>query len=121
MEKREGIFTDHCQRQRGQPGRRYFLCQHHRPKSIQPDSLADNILSNLLLTSDLKGYVEDPAFYFLNQDARTLRSIDYLMMTHGWRRHKMENVLRTPSLNFTNYIEKDKPSADESWDSSEQT
>ena len=75
-------------------------------KSIQPDSLADNILSNLLLTSDLKGYVEDPAYYFLNQDARTLRSIDYLMMTHGWRRHKMENVLRTPSLNFTNYIEK---------------
>lgn len=75
-------------------------------KSIQPDSLADNILSNLLLTSDLKGYVEDPAFYFLNQDARTLRSIDYLMMTHGWRRHKMENVLCTPSLNFTNYIEK---------------
>lgn len=75
-------------------------------KSIQPDSLADNILSNLLLTSDLKGYVEDLAFYFLNQDARTLRSIDYLMMTHGWRRHKMENVLRTPSLNFTNYIEK---------------
>ena len=75
-------------------------------KSIQPDSLADNILSNLLLTSDLKGYVEDPAFYFLNQDARTLRSIDYLMMTHGWRRHKMENVLRTPSLNFTNYVEK---------------
>ena len=75
-------------------------------KSIQPVSLADNILSNLLLTSDLKGYVEDPAFYFLNQDARTLRSIDYLMMTHGWRRHKMENVLRTPSLNFTNYIEK---------------
>lgn len=75
-------------------------------KSIHPDSLADNILSNLLLTSDLKGYVEDPAYYFLNQDARTLRSIDYLMMTHGWRRHKIENVLRTPSLNFTNYIEK---------------
>lgn len=75
-------------------------------KSIQPDSLADNILSNLLLTSDLKGYVEAPAYYFLNQDARTLRSIDYLMMTHGWRRHKIENVLRTPSLNFTNYIEK---------------
>ena len=75
-------------------------------KSIQPDSLADNILSNLLLTSDLKGYVEDPGFYFLRQDARTLRSLDFLMMTHGWRRHKMENVLRTPSLNFTNYIEK---------------
>ena len=75
-------------------------------KSIQPDSLADNILSNLLLTSDLKGYVEDPAFYFLNQDARTLRTIDFLMMTHGWRRHHIRNVLTSPSLNLTNYIEK---------------
>ena len=75
-------------------------------KSIQPDSLADNILSNLLLTSDLKGYVEDSGFYFLRQDARTLRSLDFLMMTHGWRRYKFDNVLRAPSLNFTNYIEK---------------
>lgn len=90
----------------GNPVERTFSVSITDRKSIQPDSLADNILSNLLLTSDLKGYVEDPAYYFLNQDARTLRSIDYLMMTHGWRRHKMENVLRTPSLNFTNYIEK---------------
>ena len=67
---------------------------------------ADNIVSNLLLTSDLKGYVEDPGFYFLRQDARTLRSLDFLMMTHGWRRYKFDNVLRAPSLNFTNYIEK---------------
>ena len=28
------------------------------------------------------------------------------MMTHGWRRYKFDNVLRAPSLNFTNYIEK---------------
>lgn len=90
----------------GNPVEGTFSVSITNRKSIQPDSLADNILSNLLLTSDLKGYVEDPAYYFLNQDARTLRSIDYLMMTHGWRRHKMENVLRTPSLNFTNYIEK---------------
>lgn len=74
-------------------------------RSIQPDSLADNILSNLLLTSDLKGYIEDPGFYFLSQDARTLRLVDFLMMTHGWRRHQLKNVLQTPSLNFTNYIE----------------
>ena len=91
---------------KGNPVNGSFSVSITNRKSIQPDSLADNIVSNLLLTSDLKGYVEDPAFYFLNQDARTLRSIDYLMMTHGWRRHKMENVLRTPSLNFTNYIEK---------------
>lgn len=75
-------------------------------KSVRPDSLADNILSNLLLTSDLKGYVENPGYYFLNQNARTLRSLDYLMMTHGWRRHKYDNVLHIPQLNITHYIEK---------------
>ena len=75
-------------------------------RSIQPDTLADNILSNLLLTSDLKGHIENPGFYFLRQDARTLRALDFLMMTHGWRRHQFDNVLRAPSLNITNYIEK---------------
>ena len=49
-------------------------------KSIRPDSLADNIVSNLLLTSDLKGYVENPGYYFLQQDLRTLRTVDFLMM-----------------------------------------
>jgi hypothetical protein len=91
---------------KGNPVNGSFSVSITNRKSIQPDSLADNIVSNLLLTSDLKGYVEDPGFYFLRQDARTLRSLDFLMMTHGWRRHKIENVLRTPSLNFTNYIEK---------------
>lgn len=81
-------------------------------RSIQPDSLADNILSNLLLTSDLKGYVENPGYYVLQQDLRTLRTIDFLMMTHGWRRHHIRNVLTSPSLNLTNYMEKDKRSAD---------
>ncbi|WP_175630190.1 TonB-dependent receptor plug domain-containing protein [Bacteroides acidifaciens] len=75
-------------------------------RSIRPDSLADNILSNLLLTSDLKGYIEDPGYYFLHQDPRTLRTLDFLMMTHGWRRHHIKNVLTAPSLNLTNYMEK---------------
>ena len=75
-------------------------------RSIQPDSLADNILSNLLLTSDLKGYIEAPGYYFLHQDPRTLRTLDFLMMTHGWRRHHIKNVLTAPSLNLTNYMEK---------------
>lgn len=91
---------------KGNPVNGSFSVSITNRKSIQPDSLADNIVSNLLLTSDLKGYVEDPGFYFLRQDARTLRSLDFLMMTHGWRRYKFDNVLRAPSLNFTNYIEK---------------
>jgi len=27
-------------------------------------------------------------------------------MTHGWRRHHIQNVLTAPSMNLTNYMEK---------------
>ena len=74
-------------------------------KDIQTDSLADNILSNLLLTSDLKGHIENPGYYFLKQDAKTQRYLDLVMLTHGWRRHQIESVFRKPIIHIDNYIE----------------
>ncbi len=60
---------------------------------VEHDSLADNIHSNLLLTSDLKGHVEDPAFYFLHDDYRTNYYLDLLMLTQGWRRFNFGDVI----------------------------
>ncbi|HKG07239.1 MAG TPA: hypothetical protein VKB19_12305 [Pedobacter sp.] len=45
-----------------------------------------NIFSSLLLSSDLKGYIEQPNFYFLNNSAQTLKAMDNLMLTQGYRR-----------------------------------
>lgn len=55
---------------------------------------AATINSYLLLTSDLKGYVEDPNYYFLKDDRETNTALDNLMLTNGWRRFKWENVLK---------------------------
>ncbi|MHB1921981.1 MAG: MG2 domain-containing protein [Chitinophagaceae bacterium] len=55
--------------------------------------LEDNILSNLLLTSDLHGYVYHPAWYFQNQDPATLHDLDLVMMTNGWRRFSWKKIL----------------------------
>ncbi|WP_455585811.1 TonB-dependent receptor plug domain-containing protein [Bacteroides sp.] len=74
-------------------------------RNIQVDSLADNILSNLLLTSDLKGNIENPGFYFLKQDVRTEHYLDLVMLTYGWCRHRIENVLREPTVRTDYYIE----------------
>lgn len=52
-----------------------------------------NIISNLLLTSDLKGYVEDPAGYFKDQSPSTLKALDNLMLTQGWRRFDWNRIL----------------------------
>lgn len=62
----------------------------------------DNIATTLLLTSDLKGYVHDAGFYFRNKDTGTIRALDLLLMTQGWRRFKWENVVKYdhPKLNF---------------------
>ena len=90
----------------GKPVKGNFSVSITDSKKVYPDSLADNILSNLLLTSDLKGHVEDPGYYFISQDPQTLRQLDILMLTHGWRRYRMDNVLKPQKPNFPHYIEK---------------
>ncbi|MBD1432871.1 hypothetical protein H8B06_08550 [Sphingobacterium sp. DN00404] len=45
---------------------------------------APNILSTLLLSSDLKGFIEKPGFYFANGNIKR-QDLDYLMLTQGWR------------------------------------
>lgn len=47
-------------------------------------SATPNILSSLLLSSDLKGYIENPGYYF-DGEVRT-NEIDYLLLTQGWRK-----------------------------------
>ncbi|MES2277146.1 MAG: carboxypeptidase regulatory-like domain-containing protein [Bacteroidota bacterium] len=51
------------------------------------------ILSSLLLTSDLKGYVEKPNYYFKTQDEQTANDLDILMLTQGYRRFVFRDVL----------------------------
>ncbi|AYL97433.1 TonB-dependent receptor plug domain-containing protein [Mucilaginibacter celer] len=43
------------------------------------------ILNNLLLTSDLKGYIEQPNYYFTNITDKTDADLDMLMLTQGYR------------------------------------
>ena len=50
----------------------------------------ENIISNLLLTSDLKGYINNPLYYFSAIADSASNAMDILMMTHGWRRFKWE-------------------------------
>jgi len=57
------------------------------------DSNRATITSHLLLSSDLTGTIEQPAYYFdpLNTDRAS--KLDLLLMTQGWRRFVWSNVL----------------------------
>jgi TonB-dependent SusC/RagA subfamily outer membrane receptor len=58
------------------------------------DTVADNILSYLLLSSDIKGYIEQPALYFSGDPARERARMDLLMLTQGWRRFNTSEIVK---------------------------
>lgn len=64
-----------------------------RERVPQNSQNRDNIISNLLLASDLKGFIEDPMDYFEDQAPSTLTALDNLMLTQGWRRFDWNSIL----------------------------
>jgi hypothetical protein len=60
------------------------------------------ILSHLLLTSDLKGYIEKPNYYFIHLDDKSNSDLDVLMLTQGYRRFSYKNIIadKIPRITF---------------------
>lgn len=73
-------------------------------RDIRPDE-ANSIYSYFLLTSELRGYIESPAFYFAGrqnfpdekegreEEEKRLFMLDNLMLTQGWRRYDVSRIL----------------------------
>ena len=53
-----------------------------------------NMLSTILLSSDLRGHIEAPASYFNTDDSNNDRYLDLIMMTNGWSRYDTHKVLK---------------------------
>ena len=49
------------------------------------DDKQDHILSWLLISSELKGRIEDPSFYFKQEEPKSRPALDLVMLTHGYR------------------------------------
>ena len=60
---------------------------------VQPDT-ANSLLSTLLLSSELKGFIESPAAYFDGYDIADMNGLEALMLTQGWRRYNIPEVLK---------------------------
>ncbi|MGJ1266242.1 TonB-dependent receptor plug domain-containing protein [Sphingobacterium spiritivorum] len=56
------------------------------------DKDAPNIYSQLLLSSDIKGYIERPGYYFENPDSINITDLDNLMITQGWRKIEWQKI-----------------------------
>ncbi|HRE51445.1 MAG TPA: hypothetical protein PK339_08495 [Flavitalea sp.] len=62
----------------------------------------EDIFSHVLLTSDIKGYVHRPAYYFSSEADSVIKHLDLVMMTNGWRRFSWEQALagKFPKLQY---------------------
>lgn len=56
------------------------------------DDQSDNILSRLLLSAELKGKIEVPAFYFTPNESKAPAALDLVMLTHGWRKFSWKEI-----------------------------
>jgi hypothetical protein len=67
------------------------------------DDAETTILTSTLLTSDLKGYIEKPNYYFISKDANAAENLDILMLTQGYRRLSYRNVItdKVPQIPFS--------------------
>ncbi|TAE31737.1 MAG: hypothetical protein EAZ91_06375 [Cytophagales bacterium] len=87
-----------------------------------PETGAATLRSTLLLTSELRGYIEAPEEIFERSSGQTALRGDLLMLTHGWRHIKRSDSLHSatpaslPSLRFVGQALRPdgKPLSDES-------
>ncbi len=61
---------------------------------VKQDTINDNILSNLLLSSDIKGHIENPTGYFTNDSVASEEKLELLMLTQGWTRYNTSDLLK---------------------------
>ncbi|MDL2213591.1 TonB-dependent receptor [Bacteroides sp. OttesenSCG-928-D19] len=59
-----------------------------------PIDSTSTIISTLLLTSELKGYIESPMSYLQPNNRYASTALDVLMMTQGWRRYNIPALLK---------------------------
>lgn len=62
-------------------------------KIVSADTLT-GIGPSLLLTSELRGHIESPGYYFNPANAGRVEALDALMLTQGWRRYDVPSIVR---------------------------
>ncbi|WP_184541874.1 MG2 domain-containing protein [Mucilaginibacter sp. FT3.2] len=67
------------------------------------ESAETTILTSLLLTSELKGFIEQPSYYFANVSNDTRSNLDILMLTQGYRRFEWKQLLGNDVATFPMY------------------
>ena len=75
--------------------------------AVHADNTFDSgtILTEMLLSSEIKGFVPQPDYFFERDDEEHRRALDLLMMTQGWRRFNWQDMAVRGSWEITHPAE----------------
>ena len=59
-----------------------------------------NMMTDLLLSSELKGFIAYPDYYFESDDQVHRQALDILMMVQGWRRYRYDDLVSKVPLRY---------------------
>lgn len=91
---------------KGQPVQGNFSLTVYDEGNVQPLKAYESTISDyFLLGSDLAGKIEDPAYYLKDKSAETLKHLDLVMLTHGWRRFTWKEILSDNQPALAHYAE----------------
>lgn len=65
------------------------------------DDKQDHITSYLLMSSELKGNIHKPVFYFDEEEPKASKALDYVLLTHGWRNYLLKNEVTLSNSRFS--------------------
>jgi len=94
----EKITLNFTLNDKGEPFRDRF-CLSVRDSRTQNNVYTDDLRTSMLLSSDLKGFIEHPAWYFDSDAPERDEALDLLCLVQGWERYDWD--IMTGQRNFS--------------------
>ena len=85
----EKITLNFSLSEKGSPFRDRF-CLSVRDSRTQNNAYTDDLRTSMLLSSDLKGFIEHPSWYFDSDEPERDEALDLLCLVQGWERYDWE-------------------------------
>jgi hypothetical protein len=82
----------------GKPVQGTFSLAVTDDSQVEKSSTTSNMINHLLFTSDLKGEIEEPGYYFEKNTKERATELDNLLLTQGWVGYSWDDIFNSENI-----------------------
>jgi hypothetical protein len=101
--KSKNVFTLNLKDNKNQPARANLSISV--TDAAMGSEQDDNICSYFLMSSELRGRIHQPGYYFKNNSDTLQKQLDLVMLTNGWRHFKWDTVFKAQPRVLKYFVE----------------